>query len=247
MVLTYQKKDKIALLTLNRPQALNAFNRELLKEFSRTLIDFRDDDDVWVLIITGVGDKAFSAGFDLKEEVPSKFPPMITRGLQIYKPIIAAINGVALGGGLEIALACDLRIASENARLGVPETRWGLMPGWGGTQRLPRLISPTKAAEMLFMAKVVDAKEACEIGLVNEVVSSSELMSTAMDWAAKICQLGPLAVRAAKKAVWEGLSLSLDDGLRLEEELFGLLHKTDDAKEGPKAFVEKREPEFKGR
>jgi enoyl-CoA hydratase/carnithine racemase len=247
MVLTYQKKDKIALLTLNRPQALNAFNSELLKEFSRTLIDFRDDDDVWVLIITGAGDKAFSAGFDLKEEVPSKFPPMITRGLQIYKPIIAAVNGVALGGGLEIALACDFRIAVENAKLGVPETRWGLMPGWGGTQRLPRLISPTKAAEMLLMAKVVDAKEACEIGLVNKVVSSSELMSTAMDWATKICQLGPLAVRTAKKAVWEGLFLSLDDGLRLEEELFGLLHKTDDAKEGPKAFVEKREPEFKGR
>jgi enoyl-CoA hydratase/carnithine racemase len=247
MVLTYQKKDRIAVITLNRPQALNAFNGELLKEFSRTLIDFRDDDNVWVLIITGAGNKAFSAGFDLKEEVPSKFPPMITRGLQVYKPIIAAVNGVALGGGLEIALACDLRIASENAKLGVPETRWGLMPGWGGTQRLPRLISPTKAAELLLMAKVVDAKEAYEIGLVNAVISSSELMTTALDWAVKICTLGPLAVRAAKKSIWEGLSLSLDDGLRLEEELFGLLSKTDDAKEGPEAFVQKRKPEFKGR
>ena len=247
MALKYEKKDRIAIITLNRPEALNAFNSELLSEFSRALINFRDDEDVWVLIITGAGDEAFSAGFDLKEEVPPTFPPMITRGLQIFKPIIAAINGVALGGGLEVALACDLRIASENARLGVPETRWGLMPGWGGTQRLPRLISPTKAAEMLLMAKVVDARQACQMGLVNAVVSSSELMNTALDWAAKICELGPLAVRAAKKAMWQGFSLSLDDGLRLEEELFGMLHKTDDAKEGPKAFVEKRKPEFKGR
>ena len=247
MVLTYEKKDKIAVITLDRPEALNSFNNELLHQFSRALINFRDDEDDWVLIITGAGDKAFSAGFDLKEEVPKTFPSMITRGLEIFKPVIAAVNGVALGGGLEIALACDLRIASENAKLGVPETKWGLMPGWGGTQRLPRLISPTKAAEMLLMARVVDAKEACQMGLVNAVVSSSELMNTALDWAKQICRLGPLAVRFTKKAMWEGLSSSFDDGLCLEEELFGLLRKTNDAKEGPRAFAEKRKPEFKGK
>ena len=247
MALKYEKKGKIAVITLNRLEALNTFNGQMLEEFSRALIDFRDDEGAWVLIITGAGDKAFSAGFDLKEEVPLKFPPLITRGLQIFKPVIAAVNGVALGGGLEVALACDLRIASENAMLGVPETRWGLMPGWGGTQRLPRLISPTKAAEMLLMAKIFDAREAYEVGLVNAVVSSAELMNAAMDWATKICELGPLAVRATKKAMREGLSLSLDDGLSLEEELCGLLHKTADAKEGPRAFVEKRPPEFKGK
>jgi len=247
MTLKYEQKDRIAIITLNRPEALNAFNSELLTEFSRALMDFRDDEDAWVLMITGAGDKAFSAGFDLKEDVPPTFPPMITRGLEIFKPTIAVVNGAALGGGLEVALACDLRIASDNARLGVPETRWGLMPAWGGTQRLPRLISPTKAAEMMLMAKVIDAKEAYDIGLVNQVVPSSELMNTALDWANEICELGPLAVRAAKKAMWQGLSTSLEDGLRLEEELFGLLHKTDDSKEGPKAFVEKRKPKFKGK
>ena len=247
MVLKYEKKGKIAVITLNRPEALNAFNGDMLEKFSRVLLDFRDDEDAWVLIITGAGDKAFSAGFDLKEAVPKTFPPMITRGLEIFKPMIAAVNGVALGGGLEVALACDFRIASENAKLGVPETRWGLIPGWGGTQRLPRIISSTKAAEMLLMAKVIDAKEAYEIGLVNKVVSSSELMNAAMDWATKICELGPLAVRAAKKAIVKGSSLPLEKGLRLEEELFGLLRETEDAKEGPKSFAKKRKPEFKGK
>lgn len=247
MALNYEKRGKITIITLNRPEALNAFNVDMINQFSRKLINFRDDEDAWVLIVTGVGDKAFSAGFDLKEEVPPKFPPMITRGLEIYKPIIAAINGVALGGGLEVALACDLRIASENARLGVPETRWGIMPGWGGTQRLPRLISPTRAAEILLTAKVIDAKEACEIGLVNEVVPPSELMNTAVDWGMRICELGPLAVRATKRAMWQGLSLSLKEGLRVEEKLFELLHTTDDAREGPAAFVEKRIPKFKGK
>jgi len=247
MGLKYEKKDKIAVITLNRPKALNAFNSELLEQFSRALINFRDDKDAWVLIITGAGDKAFSSGFDLKEDVPTKFPPMITRGLEIFKPIIAAVNGVALGGGLEVALACDFRIASENAKLGVPETRWGLMPGWGGTQRLARLISMGKAVEMVLMARIIDATEALDVGLVNKVVPPSELMNAAMDWASKICELGPLAVRAAKKAVVKGSSLPLEEGLRLEEELFGLLRETEDAKEGPKSFVEKRKPEFKGK
>ena len=246
MTIDIQKKGHIAVITLNRPRALNAFNMAMIKEFSRAIIDCRDDNDTFVLIVTGAGSRAFSAGFDLKEEMPMKFPPMLTRGIEIDKPVIAAVNGDALGGGLEVALACDLRIASENARLGVPETRLGLMPGWGGTQRLPRLISPTKAAEMLLMAKIVDAKEALDTGLVNMVVPPDKLIETAMQWAERICELGPLAVRAAKQSMNCGLSLSLSDGLCLEEKLFGILHKTDDAKEGPRAFKEKRKPRFKG-
>ena len=247
MSVDIQKEGHIAVITLNRPRALNAFNMAMIKEFSRAIIDCRDDDDLWVLIVTGAGDRAFSAGFDLKEAVPPKFPAMLTRGIEIDKPLIAAVNGDALGGGLEVALACDFRIASENARLGVPETRWGLIPGWGGTQRLARLVSPTKAAEMLMMAKIIDAKEAFDIGLVNLVVPRKKLMETAMQWAGRICELGPLAVRAAKQSMNRGLSLSLQGGLRLEEELFGILHKTDDAKEGPRAFKEKRKPQFKGK
>jgi enoyl-CoA hydratase/carnithine racemase len=247
MVLKYEKKDRIAVITFNRPEALNAFNGEMLNQFSKSLIDFRDDEDAWLLIITGAGNKAFSSGLDLKDSVPVKFPPMITRGIEIFKPIIAAINGVALGGGLEVALACDIRIAAESARLGVPETRWGLMPGWGGTQRLTRLIPMSKAVEMVLMATVVDATEALDMGLVNKVVPSSRLMNTAMDWAARICELGPLAIRAAKKAILNGSSVSLEEGLCLEEELFGMLRVTEDAKEGPNAFAQKRKPEFKGK
>ena len=247
MAVDIHKKGHIAVMTLNRPLALNAFNMAMIKEFSRAVIDFRDDEDLWVLIVTGTGSRAFSAGFDLKEEVPPKFPPMLTRGIEVDKPVIAAVNGDAFGGGLEVALACDFRIASENARLGVPETRWGLMPGWGGTQRLPRLISPAKASEMLLMAKIVDAREAFEIGLVNLVVPADKLMETAMQWAECICDLGPLAVRAAKQSSNRGLSLSLDEGLRLEEQLFGILLGTDDAREGPRAFAEKRKPQFKGK
>jgi len=247
MNLKYEKKDRITVITFNRPEALNAFNGEMLNQFSKSLIDFRDDEDAWLLIITGAGNKAFSSGFDLKDSVPAKFPPMITRGIETFKPIIAAINGVALGGGLEVALACDIRIAAEGARLGVPETRWGLMPGWGGTQRLARLIPMSKAVEMVLMATVVDATKALDMGLVNKVVPSSQLMNTAMDWATRICELGPLAIRAAKKAILNGSSVSLEEGLRLEEELFGMLRVTEDAKEGPNAFAQKRKPEFKGK
>jgi enoyl-CoA hydratase/carnithine racemase len=210
-------------------------------------MDFRDDENAWVLIITGAGGKAFSAGFDLKENVPAIFPPMITRGIEIFKPMIAAINGMAFGGGLEVALACDIRIAAEHAELSVPEARLGLMPGWGGTQRLARLIPMSKAIEMVLMAKVVGAAEALDMGLVNKVVPPARLMNTVMDWATRICELAPLAVRAAKRAIVKGSSLSLEEGLGLEEELFELLRETEDAKDGIKAFVEKRKPEFGGR
>jgi enoyl-CoA hydratase/carnithine racemase len=169
------------------------------------------------------------------------------RGLEIWKPLIAAINGVALGGGLELALACDLRIASEKARFGTPEITLGLIPGWGGTQRLPRMIPSCKAAELLLMGKPIDAQEAYRIGLVNIVVPPESVMPTARKWAETICQAGPLAVRAAKEAMMRGSSLTLEDGLRLENALEAYVMNTEDFTEGITAFGEKRKPDFKGK
>jgi enoyl-CoA hydratase/carnithine racemase len=186
----------------------------------------------------------------LKESLPDKpwaAPDTPMRGLELWKPLIAAINGMALGGGLEIALSCDIRIASEKARLGVPEVTLGLIPGWGGTQRLPRVIPWCKAAEMLFMGKPVDAQEAYRIGLVNKVVPPEEVMATAREWAGIICQSGPLAVRAAKEAMIRGSSMSLEDGLRLENALEGYCVHTEDFIEGTTAFIEKRKPDYKAK
>jgi E-phenylitaconyl-CoA hydratase len=171
----------------------------------------------------------------------------ITRGLEIWKPMIAAINGHCLAGGLEQALACDLRIASENATFGLTEVRWAIMPGAGGTQRLPRAVPLARAMEMILMAQTVDAQEALRMGLVNTVVPLAELMPTARAWAETICERGPLAVRAAKEAVLRGLTMPIADGLRVEALLSATLRGTEDAVEGPKAFAEKRKPNFKAR
>lgn len=253
MALLYEKEDKIVTITLNRPEALNAYDWEQTQQFSEALIKFRDDPDAWAAIITGAGDKAFSAGADLKALVPvaqEKGQPEyvhIMRGLKIYKPIIAAVNGLAFGGGLETVLACDIRIAAENARFGVPEVRWSLIPGWGGTQRLPRMIPWAKAAELLFTGTAIDAQEAYRIGLVNLVVPLSELMPTAKEWARRICQNGPLGVRAAKESMTVGIDMTLEEGQKLEKSLVDKLLMTEDAKEGVKAFNEKRKPVFKGR
>ncbi len=220
------------------------------------MVVFRDDPEIWVGIITGAGEKAFCAGADIKDMLPFMketggkpwaFPANPMRGLELYKPLIAAINGLALGGGLEIALACDIRIASENARLGTPEVTLGLIPGWGGTQRLPRISPWAKAAEIVLMGKPIDAQEAYRIGLVNKVVTQAELMPTAKEYAEAICQVGPLAVRAAKQAMIRGYSLPLDDGLRLESSLFDYLLGTEDFAEGTAAFTEKRKPNFKAK
>ncbi|MHA1210341.1 MAG: enoyl-CoA hydratase/isomerase family protein [Candidatus Freyarchaeota archaeon] len=171
----------------------------------------------------------------------------ITRNLEIWKPIIAAINGYCLAGGLEIALACDIRIASENAVFGLTEARLGIMPGAGGTQRLPRLIPLAKALEMMMLAERIDAQEALRIGLVNKVVPLPELMPTAMETAQRLCEMGPLAVRAIKKAVLRGLEMPLREGLMLEQYLAEPLRQSEDAKEGIRAFIEKRKPKFKGK
>ena len=257
MVIEYQKEGKIAIFTINHPEAMNAMNVQGLRELSEAMIKFQSDPEVWVGIITGSGDRAFCAGADIKDMLPFMkdklpdnawaVPPTHMRGLELWKPLIAAINGVALGGGMEIALACDIRIASEKARLGVPEVTLGLIPGWGGTQRLPRMIPWCKAAELVLMGKLIDAQEAYRIGLVNTIVPPEAVLSTAREWAEAICKVGPLAVRAAKEAMARGSELTMEEGLRLENALFAYTLNTEDYTEGTTAFLEKRKPDFKAK
>ncbi|RJQ40570.1 MAG: hypothetical protein C4555_01385 [Dehalococcoidia bacterium] len=254
--LEYRKEDKIAFFTINRPEALNALNIQVNRELGEAMADFQNDDSVWVGIITGAGDKAFCAGADIKETLPYlkensqkmwNFPRSHTRRMDIWKPLIAAIKGFCLGGGLEVALGCDIRIVGENARLGLPEVTLGLIPGDGGTQRLPRVIPTCKAAEMLFTGKLIDAQEAYRIGLVNAVVPVEQVMPAAIEMAQSICKAAPLAVRAAKQAMLRGREMPLDDGLRLEYMLNAYCTSTEDFEEGTKAFVEKRKPSFKAK
>ncbi len=257
MAIDYKKEGRIAVFTINRPEAMNAMNVQGLRELSKAMVEFRGDPEVWVGIITGAGDRAFCAGADIKDmlpfmkehakESPWMVPETPMRGLEIWKPLIAAINGMALGGGLEIALSCDIRIASEKARLGVPEVTLGVLPGWGGTQRLPRMIPWCKAAELVLMGKLIDAQEAHRIGLVNAVVPPEAVMTTAREWANAICQAGPLAVRAAKESMVRGSSMTLEDGLKLENALFAYLTTTEDFTEGTTAFAQKRKPVFKAK
>ncbi len=220
------------------------------------MVEFRDDPELWVGIITGARTRAFSVGADIKDmlpfarehrDSPGALPPSIMRGLDMWKPLIAAVNGLALGGGLEIVLACDIRIASEKARFGTPEVTLGLIPGWGGTQRLPRMLPCCKAAELLLMGRPIDAQEAYRIGLVNKVVPQEQVMPMAKEWAEVICRAGPLAVRAAKEAMIRGRDMTLNDGLRLENSLSAYLLGTEDFNEGITAFVEKRKPVYKAK
>jgi E-phenylitaconyl-CoA hydratase len=256
MVLIYEKRGHTAIFTLNRPEAMNAQNPEMFYKLHDSLIDFRDDPEMWVGIITGAGDKAFSAGADIKESLPlmrqrrneiNGIAATIIRGLEIWKPFIAAVNGIAYGGGCEMALACDLRIAAENARFAQSEVRVGAMAGGGGTQRLTRFVPRCKAAEILLLAKIIDAQEALRIGLVNEVVPLAQLMPKALEYAETICQWAPLAVRATKEAMIRGSDMTLEDGLRFERLLFNQITTTEDFEEGTRAFKEKRKPNFKGK
>ncbi|MGD9117006.1 MAG: enoyl-CoA hydratase-related protein [Dehalococcoidia bacterium] len=256
MAIDYKKEGRIAIFTINRPEAMNALNVETIGELREAMSAFRDDDELWVGIVTGAGEKAFCGGADIKNTLPFMqahsrdpwaMPASIMRGLELWKPMIAAINGMALGGGLELALACDIRIAAEGARLGTPEVTLGLIPGWGGTQRLPRAVPWCKAAEMLLMGKLVDAAEAYRIGLVNKVVPPAEVLSTAKEWAEAICKAAPLAVRAAKEAMLRGSAMTIEEGLRLENALVASVLATDDFNEGTTAFVEKRKPNYKAK
>lgn len=263
MTVKFEKLEHIAIITLNRPEVHNAINFEMSRALAEAWTAFRDDEDLWVAIVTGAGEKAFSAGADLSDL--GKFyqgtTPMqrrhraetqpgfggLTRNLRVWKPVIAAVNGYCFGGGLELALACDIRIASENAQFGLTETSWGIIPGAGGTQRLPRLVPVGIALEMIFTAKRIDAQEAYRIGLVNRVVPLEGLMQAAQEMAERICANAPLAVQTAKMAVWQGLDLPLEEGLRLEQALGEPLRQTEDVQEGIAAFAEKRKPQFKGK
>lgn len=254
MSIDFSTTGRIAVITIDRPQAHNAIDVQTWRELNEALVRLRDDDNLWVGIITGSGQKAFCAGADVSETLPYMkenhhlyWPAAPRYGMDLWKPLIAAVNGVALGGGMEIALACDIRIAAEKARFGTPEVTLGVMPGWGATQRLPRVIPWAKAAELLFMGKQIDAQEAWRIGLINKVVPAESLMTEAMEWAEALCKVGPLGVRAAKEAMLRGYNLPLEDGLRLEGSFFDYLLNTADYIEGSSAFLEKRKPEFKAK
>lgn len=256
MVIEYVKEGKLAIFTILRPEVRNALNMAAINELRETMTAFQDDPEVLVGIITGTGDKAFCAGADIKDTLsfmkehrhtPEDFPPSLMRGLNIWKPLIAAINGLALGGGLELALACDIRIAADSARFGLPEVGLGLLPAWGGTQRLTRTVPLAKAIELVLMGTIITAEEACRIGLVNKTVPYEELMPTAREWAGVIAEKAPLATQAAKQAMLRGLGMNLEEGMKLEQALNGGLMGTDDFEEGIKAFSEKRKPDYRGR
>ncbi|MEW6456386.1 MAG: enoyl-CoA hydratase-related protein [Acidobacteriota bacterium] len=252
----FEKKEGIGLIKFNRPDKLNALNYETLDELETLLKEIKEDKEIKVVIFTGAGEKAFVAGADINELSkldPLKAKRLSLRGQRIFseienleKPTIAAINGFALGGGCELALSCSIRIASTNAKIGQPEVKLGLIPGYGGTQRLARLIAKGHAMELILTGEMVSSEEALRIGIVNKVVPLEELMLVVESIAKKIIANGPLAVRLASEAINRGLNLSLEDGLILEANLFGLCFSSEDAKEGTSAFLEKRIPVFKG-
>nr|WP_284708260.1 short-chain-enoyl-CoA hydratase [Sporomusa sphaeroides] len=250
----YQTDNGIGMITLNRPKALNALNSELLTELNGLLDEIAQDDSVKVVIITGSGDKAFVAGADIAEmqnisplegRAFGKFGQAIFNKLEnIPQPVIAAVNGFALGGGCELAMACDIRIASDKAKFGQPEVGLGIVPGFGGTQRLPRLIGKGRAKELLYTADMINAEEAYRIGLVNRIVAADELLSTAKELAEKIMARAQAAVRLCKAAVNTGMDTDLESGIAYESEVFGLCFATADQKEGMSAFIGKRKPNF---
>jgi enoyl-CoA hydratase/carnithine racemase len=255
--ITYDRDGRIARITINRPDRLNAINPDTSAELYDAWSDFRDDPDLWVAILTGVGDKSFSSGMDLVATATGESSKQQRRGyvpfggntkrMRIWKPMIAAINGHCLAGGCEMALACDIRIASPNATFGLPEVRWSLIPGAGGTQRLPRSIPQAWANYMILTGERIDAETALRLGLISHIVPAEELQAKATEIAEMILERGPLAVRAAKEAINRGQDMSLDDGLEFEDLLFSRLQFTEDVKEGPRAFAEKRKPVFQGR
>lgn len=253
----YEKSEGIATITINRPEALNAFSAEVVSEILQAIEDVKADESVRVVVLTGAGEKAFSAGADikamkgmnaLKARELSQMGERLCNALEnLEKPVIAAINGYALGGGLEVAMACDIRIASENARMGQTEINIGLIPGWGGTQRLTRLIGATKAKELIFTGKMIDARTAEQLGLVNMVVPQDKFRETVRQFALELAQKAPVALKVAKALINKGAEISLDAAIALEREGFGVVASTEDLQEGVSAFIEKRKPVFKGK
>jgi enoyl-CoA hydratase len=252
-----ENRDGILVVTVDRPKVLNALNEQTVNELERVFAEARADESVRCVILTGGGEKAFIAGADINEL--SKMTPLTGRDVarrgqavlssieRMPKPVIAAINGFALGGGCEIALACHIRIASEKAQLGLPEVTLGIIPGYGGTQRMARLLGKGKALELILTGDKVTASEAERIGLVNKVVPADQLMAAAEEMGRRIAQRGPLAVRAAIDAVMSGSDMGFEEGQVLEAALFGLLASTEDMKEGMSAFLEKRQASFRNR
>jgi enoyl-CoA hydratase len=253
----YQKKSAIAYVTMNRPKVLNALNKRAITDLKAAFEEARDDSAVRGVILTGAGDKAFIAGADINEvatDTPIEAQEKTERGQAVMdlienlgKPVIAAVNGFALGGGCESALACTIRLASENARFGLPEVKLGIMPGYGGTQRLPRLVGKSVALHLILTGEMITAQEACRIGLVNEVVPSSELISRSEAILNQIGANAPLSIKFALQSVNKGLETSLSEGLLLEASLVAICTSTEDKKEGASAFLEKRSPKFQGR
>jgi enoyl-CoA hydratase/carnithine racemase len=256
-ILPVEMDHGVVVLKLNRPEVMNAFNFSLLNALKNEIERLRFDNEVRVVVITGEGERAFCAGADLKERstmdpVEVKKFILTIRNLftsieQLNKPVIAAVNGIALGGGTELALACDLRIASENASMGLTETRLGIIPGAGGTQRLPRLIGLGKAKELIFTGRRVSAREALEIGLVNSVCPLEFLMDQCRKLAGMICEAGPIAVEQAKYAINFGIETDIQTGLAIESNAYWVTVPTEDRIEALNAFKEKRKPVFKGK
>ena len=255
--LLYEKKDQIGYITFNRPKLLNALNRKTMEELGDLLSVARDDAEVRALILTGAGEKAFIAGADINElaqrtAIDGKEFSLFGQGVlhmleTMGKPSIAAINGYALGGGCELALACTIRLASRTAKLGQPEVKLGILPGYGGSQRLARLCGKGVAHELVLAGEMISAEEALRIGLVNRVVEPAELIPAAEALAKKIIANAPLAVKFAMEAIEHGMEMPQEEGLFLEATLFGLCCATDDMREGTRAFLEKRPAQFKGR
>jgi enoyl-CoA hydratase len=255
--LLVQREAGVAVLTVQRPQRLNALNALTLEELRHAFLDFQQDDSIRCVIVTGGGDKAFAAGADINEfarDTPDGARERALRGQQVFdlierlgKPVIAAVNGFALGGGCELAMACTLRLAADTARFGQPEINLGLIPGFAGTQRLARLVGKTKAMEMILTGVPIGANDALALGLVNRVVPAATLMTEARALASDLAAKPPIALRYAMDAVNRGLDMPFAEACELEAALFGLVTTTEDMKEGTKAFLEKRKPEFKGR
>ena len=255
--ITYEKSEGVATITLNRPEALNAFSKEVVEQVLRALEDVKTDENMRVVVLTGAGEKAFSAGADIKamagmtalkaRELSLMGESLCLALENLDKPVIAAINGYALGGGLEVAMACDIRIASENARMGQTEVNIGLIPGWGGTQRLTRLVGMTKAKELVFSGKMFDARTAEEFGIVNIVAPADKFKETVRQFALELASKPPVALKVAKALINKGSIMSLDSALELEREGFGVVASSEDFKEGVSAFTEKRKPVFKGK
>ncbi len=254
--LLFERRDRVALITINRPEKRNALNIQTRQEGAAVLEELREDEEVRVVVFTGAGDKAFIAGADIAEfagrTAITQRDVMTARSLftaidTFPKPVIAMVNGYCLGGGCELALACDLRIASDTAVFGQPEINLGIIPGGGGTQRLTRLIGEGKAMEMILTGDSVDAQTALALGLVNMVVPFAELEAKTMELANRIAEKSPVALRLAKEAVKTASRSNLDEGLRREVDLFALCFSSEDKDEGVRAFLEKRKPDFKGR